>query len=862
MPTDVPNDVAGLDDTLSVPPDSRPREPEPEPPRRIGPYRLLQLIGEGGMGEVWVAEQVEPVRRRVALKVIKAGMDTKQVVARFEAERQALALMDHPAIAKVLDGGSTPEGRPYFVMEYVPGVSLTEHCDTHRLPTEERLKLFMEVCEGVQHAHQKAVIHRDLKPSNILVSLVDGRAQPKIIDFGIAKATGQRLTEKTLFTEVGSVIGTPEYMSPEQADLTNQDIDTRTDVYSLGVILYQLLTGELPFASADLRSSSYEELRRKLREVDPPRPSTRLSTANEGAAQAARNRNTDSGGLRRELAGDLDAITLKTLEKDRARRYGTPSEVADDIARYLAHRPVIARPPSRAYRIERYVRRHRVGVLIAAALVLSLVGFAGLMAVQTRRIAVERDRANAEKDRAARAAAKSARVTEFLKGMFNVLEPGEGSANSITARQILDNASKDIERKFPDDPELRGTLLSALGEVYFGLNLFYEGRSLFERALDVRRRELGSEHPDTLRSMTALAIAAGLAPGLKPDDLRHSLTDGAKLAREALETQQRVLGPEHPDTLQSMMVVGSILLSEGKLSDAEALQRETLASRRRILGSDHLDTLWSILRLSHTLAMRGELKEAQELSREALATYRRVLGPDDPSTLRAMIALATVLRLDNQLAAAEQLLRAELDAAQKRFGQEHPKTLAAMHRLAKFLDFQGRLAEAEGLQREAMAIRRRTRPDEEWTLRSMSALAGTLAAEGKLREAESVQREMIDIRRRVSGTETFGFALAQYNLASILAKEGKRNAAISILHGLFANEKLTDPLRGNLVWRLLSRISKNPDFSSLHGDERFEAMAVKVKSEPNLKAATTSLQVLMDEGEILGHARVRCASLG
>ena len=246
MPTEDRGNVAGLEDTLSLAADSRPKEPVPANQQRIGPYRLLQLIGEGGMGEVWVAEQLEPVRRRVALKVIKAGMDTKQVVARFEAERQALALMDHRAIAKVLDGGATPEGRPYFVMEYVAGVPITEHCDRHRLSTEDRLRLLMEVCEGVQHAHQKAIIHRDLKPSNILVSLVDGHAQPKIIDFGIAKATAQRLTEKTLFTEVGSVIGTPEYMSPEQADLTGQDIDTRTDVYSLGVILYQLLTGELP----------------------------------------------------------------------------------------------------------------------------------------------------------------------------------------------------------------------------------------------------------------------------------------------------------------------------------------------------------------------------------------------------------------------------------------------------------------------------------------------------------------------------------------------------------------------------------------------------------------------------------------
>src|SRR5215470_8537683 len=290
----------GIEDTIHSPRENS-SAPAPEGPRRIGPYLLLDLLGEGGMGEVWLAEQLEPVRRRVALKIIKAGMDTKEVVARFESERQALALMDHPTIAKVFDGGSTPEGRPYFVMEFVEGVPITEHCDTQKLSTAERLQLFTQVCEGVQHAHKKALIHRDLKPSNILVSIADEKPQPKIIDFGIAKATGYRLTEKTLFTELGAVIGTPEYMSPEQADSTGRDVDTRTDVYSLGVVLYQLLTGELPFPSRELRSSSFEELRRKLREDEPPRPSTRLNTLGDALAEVARARSTDPGTLRRQV---------------------------------------------------------------------------------------------------------------------------------------------------------------------------------------------------------------------------------------------------------------------------------------------------------------------------------------------------------------------------------------------------------------------------------------------------------------------------------------------------------------------------------------------------------------------------------
>src|SRR5215469_13420842 len=286
---------------------------------QVGPYRLLQLIGVGGMGEVWLAEQLEP-RRKVALKVIKAGMDTRQVIARFQSEAQALALMDHPAIAKVLDGGTTPEGRPYFVMEYVAGVSITEYCDAHALPTGARLELFLEVCEGVQHAHQKALIHRDLKPSNILVSVVDGAAQPKIIDFGIAKAIGYRLTEQTLFTEFGEVIGTPDYMSPEQADTSGQDVDTRTDVYSLGVVLYQLLTGKLPLDSTDLRSREPEELRRVLADSEAPRPSARV-TPLDAAAEVAKRRSTDAHGLHQQLKGDLDAIVMKALEKERDRRF-------------------------------------------------------------------------------------------------------------------------------------------------------------------------------------------------------------------------------------------------------------------------------------------------------------------------------------------------------------------------------------------------------------------------------------------------------------------------------------------------------------------------------------------------------------
>ena len=352
------------------------------------------------MGEVWLAEQTHPVRRQVALKVIKAGMDTAQVVTRFEAERQALALMDHPAIATVYDGGSTPEGRPYFAMEYVKGEPITSYCDRQRLGMTERLALFIRVCEGVQHAHQKGVIHRDLKPSNVLVALQDGQPVPKIIDFGIAKATTQHLTERTLFTELGVLIGTPEYMSPEQAEVTGLDIDTRSDVYALGVLLYELLTGALPFDRKTLREKALNEIQRVIREVDPPKPSTRVTQMGQASTDAARNRHTEVHRLASELRGDLDWITMKCLEKDRTRRYGSASDLAVDLRRHLDSQPVLASPPSTTYRLGKFVRRHRFGVAAAATLVLLLVAFGATMAVQAQRIARERDRANREAETA------------------------------------------------------------------------------------------------------------------------------------------------------------------------------------------------------------------------------------------------------------------------------------------------------------------------------------------------------------------------------------------------------------------------------------------------------------------------------
>src|SRR5271165_787052 len=321
------------------------------PGSRIGQYEIISLLATGGMGEVWLAEQKQPVRRRVAIKLIKAGMDTREVVTRFESERQALALMDHPAIAKVFDAGSTPEGRPYFVMEYVAGIPINAYCDKHKLAMRQRMELFILVCEGVQHAHQKAIIHRDLKPSNILVSEVDGRPMPRIIDFGVAKATSQKLSAGTMYTRVGTIVGTLGYISPEQADSAGEDIDTRTDVYSLGVVLYELLVGALPL---DFRRLAFDQAVKLLREEDAPKPSTRLRTLGDKGTKTAHARNAEPATLTRQLQGDLDAIVMKAVEKDRARRYATPLELSADIERYLHNEPVLARPASAGYRAQKY----------------------------------------------------------------------------------------------------------------------------------------------------------------------------------------------------------------------------------------------------------------------------------------------------------------------------------------------------------------------------------------------------------------------------------------------------------------------------------------------------------------------------
>jgi hypothetical protein len=747
--------------------------PGPQPGTVIaGRYKLLEQIGEGGMGTVWVAEQTQPVRRKVALKLIKAGLDSSAVLARFEAERQALAVMDHPHIAKVLDGGATDTGRPFFVMEYVKGVPITQYCDATRLSVPERLQLFVQVCAAVQHAHQKGIIHRDLKPSNILVAPYDDKPVPKVIDFGLAKAMHQALTERTLHTAHETVLGTPLYMSPEQAQLNNLDVDTRADIYSLGVLLYELLTGTTPLEKKRFKEAAWEEVRRLIREEEPPRPSARLSSTDTLPALAA-NRQTEPARLTRLVRGELDWIVMKALEKDRSRRYETANAFALDVQRYLAGEPVLAAPPGVRYRLGKLLRKHRTALVTAAALVLLLVAgvavstWQAVLATQAEGVARRAEQqalqaqqaeaqraaserlanrnAQAQKAEAERAATAERLANEqaqkrlqqiekanaILTSIFRDLNPRLEAKGDLPLQaqlgQRLDKAAELLEGEAVGDPVAVARLQLTLGNAH--LSLGYAGRAiaLFTKARQVLEAKLGAGHPDTLTSMDNLAQAY-LADG--------QLQKALPLFEQTLAKRTAQLGADHPVTLAGMNNLAGAYLADGQLKKAIPLFEDTLARLTAQLGTDHPDTLASMNNLAAAYQADRQLKKALPLFEDTLAKRTAKLGADHPDTLTSMNYLALAYLADGQLKKALPLLEDTLAKRTVKLGADHPDTLHSMNHLAaayyvaKQLDQSIALFE-ETLKRQQAKLGR----DHPHTLMTMANLGFTYRDVGRLQEA-------------------------------------------------------------------------------------------------------------------------------
>jgi len=752
----------------------------------IDAYLLEDVIGEGGMGIVYAAEQKEPVQRNVALKVIRLGMNTEEVVKRFQLERQALAMMDHPCIAKVFDAGVTEDGRPYFVMERVDGVSVTRFCDKNRLSIRERLDLFCTICDALQHAHQKGVIHRDIKPSNVLVSVDDhGNPVPRIIDFGIAKATNQRITEKSVFTQLGRIIGTPAYMSPEQAGLDASAVDTRSDIYSLSVLLYELLTSTTPFPDESLLSAGYVEMQRIICDDDPPAPSTRLS--NMAAATidtVAEGRRTTRSAIRDQVSGDLDWVIMKALDKTPERRYASAAEFAADIRRHLSDQPVSARPPSNVYRMGKFYRRHRAGVNAGILALIVGIAFSVATVIQSRELAAALVVAEIEQE-------KANQVTRFLINVLTQSNPHEAQGEEITVREALNKSAESLDTELSDQPDVKLAILINMSNVYRELGLYDEARNILEMAISLESALLET-HSGRVGSWYVARA-----------ELEHDLgklDEAEPFYVRALELISGV-HDEHVDLVASKSGYGQFLTERARYDEAELLLLDAHAMARRLLGDDDATTVRAALNLAVNYFYKGDYDNALPLSREAVATNRRVHGPD---STRNALAQATHAVFVKRLGHYEEAKQAELEAVSAYravMGERHYYVAIMLGNVASTASYLGQLDEAERYAVEAISIYDELF-DENHSQRSAAVnnLAHIYFKQAQYEDAEQLFQQVLAADRATHGDDHINLSNSIEMIASTLRMRGRQDEAIPLNEQALAlRQKHLEPQHPNIA---------------------------------------------------------------